>query len=803
MSAYRDSKVLNVFLASPGDLIDERRIAHEVADELNLSMGRQLNWRIELLGWEDTLPGFFRPQEKINEDVDRCELFAGMLWKRWGQPTGAGRYQSGFEEEFERAVQRRERENFPEIWLFFKTIDEDARRDPGEQLKRVIDFREKIVERKIIKFSEFTSPADWEKLFRKSLTSYLLELSRKEGSLALRELPTAAPGAPAMDSIAQPDETERTSSEDKNAKKAIHSLNAVTKALEAGALAFNSTSELNESDLARITALASAFLSVRFPTELLGVHQVNLLYKFHGEITLTAKEWSVAVRSSFGSNSKLVPVWFWIRPTAKVSKYLLDLVISDASHAVRVGATRTIRELGLRYSARDKRALFQGITTYYDEDVAKQILIWLGQHGAASDQWFLEQIRNNQPSLKNEIERTRAQILARDNPSHVITCITANDVDAPDSLVRELTAGIDLAPLKSLIAHKSANVRKFAARALAQHELLSKEDALQLFDDSNQDVRIVGISSAIAQRIPVKPKTIRDKVQSLGLLSLGDSSAEALVRQSFENFEYSELTSYLSWNGMDAPLAYEVLATNHFQTFEITLRQDLHENFERYHRKWRDDLTNLGETGKSIIADYQREGLNDFIRKKFLIAALRGLAANGSKSDTDLVKAHLGSSDSSVLAAIAQFLGRTGDRNDINTLLEMASKTWTHTDEFLSYVYKLSDDPIVLVVNDATHIRLRAKFLSLLSDDEFRKLRGKWIALLLSDDPEFRKQTVRRIATLTTRAMRRRILDEYLSREIYYYDVVFWMDRLSYAPRAWTLAFLTSLERDIKNPFAE
>jgi Domain of unknown function (DUF4062) len=115
---YHDIKTINLFLASPGDLGEERRCAKRAVEEVNLSVGRQINWRVELFGWEDTMPGFYRPQSRINEDVDRCDLFVGMLWKRWGQPPGDSNYQSGFEEEFERAKERRNREGRPEIWLF-------------------------------------------------------------------------------------------------------------------------------------------------------------------------------------------------------------------------------------------------------------------------------------------------------------------------------------------------------------------------------------------------------------------------------------------------------------------------------------------------------------------------------------------------------------------------------------------------------------------------------------------------------------------------------------------------------------
>ncbi len=81
--------------------------------------------------WEDTLPGYGRPQGIIKKDVERCDLFIGLLWSRWGSQTGS--YSSGFEEEFELARERRRSAGSPEIWLCFKKIDPDQVNDPGEQ----------------------------------------------------------------------------------------------------------------------------------------------------------------------------------------------------------------------------------------------------------------------------------------------------------------------------------------------------------------------------------------------------------------------------------------------------------------------------------------------------------------------------------------------------------------------------------------------------------------------------------------------------------------------------------------------
>src|ERR1041384_366200 len=139
MAAHPTRKVLTVFLASPGDVVAERKIAREVVDEINDTYSRTWGWHTELLGWEDTLPGVGRPQERINVEVDACDLFVGILWKRWGSPTG--KLDSGFHEEFERARVRFNQTGKPERWLFFKQVEPNQLRDPGPQLKRVQDFR--------------------------------------------------------------------------------------------------------------------------------------------------------------------------------------------------------------------------------------------------------------------------------------------------------------------------------------------------------------------------------------------------------------------------------------------------------------------------------------------------------------------------------------------------------------------------------------------------------------------------------------------------------------------------------------
>ena len=74
-------KLYRVFIASPGDLADERKALRDVVERINGICARETDWRIELLGWEDTLPGAGRPQELINADLEKLIYLSGAFGK--------------------------------------------------------------------------------------------------------------------------------------------------------------------------------------------------------------------------------------------------------------------------------------------------------------------------------------------------------------------------------------------------------------------------------------------------------------------------------------------------------------------------------------------------------------------------------------------------------------------------------------------------------------------------------------------------------------------------------------------------
>lgn len=100
--AYQ-AQVLPIMIASPGDMLDARRVVRDVIHEWNYVHSLPTNLVLMPVGWEThaspDLSG--RPQEIINERVLKdCDLLIGLFWTKLGTPTGKAA--SGSVEEIER-----------------------------------------------------------------------------------------------------------------------------------------------------------------------------------------------------------------------------------------------------------------------------------------------------------------------------------------------------------------------------------------------------------------------------------------------------------------------------------------------------------------------------------------------------------------------------------------------------------------------------------------------------------------------------------------------------------------------------
>lgn len=173
-----DLKGYKVFIASPGGLQDERKAFRDALFEFNDAHAVQKGAMFLPVGWEDTPGGMGRAQEKINEQVRTCDYCIVLFYNWWGMaPAKDGAFSSGTEEEFDVAVRCRKDPEMPmrEVVIFFKGVEASQRADPGPQLSKVLQFKQKLEEDREHLYENFDDVRSFEQKLNRLLGKWLRE----------------------------------------------------------------------------------------------------------------------------------------------------------------------------------------------------------------------------------------------------------------------------------------------------------------------------------------------------------------------------------------------------------------------------------------------------------------------------------------------------------------------------------------------------------------------------------------------------------------------------------------------------
>lgn len=142
----RTCRLLQIFVASPSDVAEERKIVQEVINEFNLTQRNNCDVLLELIKFEThTRPSFGADaQSVINSQIgDEYDVLLGIMWGQFGSPTN--RAESGTEEEFNRAYSRlKSSPGSVEIMFYFKEAGIAPSKMVPEQLAKVQEFKKLI-----------------------------------------------------------------------------------------------------------------------------------------------------------------------------------------------------------------------------------------------------------------------------------------------------------------------------------------------------------------------------------------------------------------------------------------------------------------------------------------------------------------------------------------------------------------------------------------------------------------------------------------------------------------------------------
>ncbi|HLA63726.1 MAG TPA: tetratricopeptide repeat protein, partial [Rhodothermales bacterium] len=171
VTAYR------VFIASPGGLLEDRKLVKEILREYNETEGIDRGVQFVAVDWEGNLGGVGRPQALINEQVRECDYFVCLFHDRWGMSPGADgvekypRYSSGTEEEFYVALDayRDYACAMKQLVVCFKAVEPEKMANPDRQLQKVLRFKKKLETERLVLFRTFDEARALERILRQNL----------------------------------------------------------------------------------------------------------------------------------------------------------------------------------------------------------------------------------------------------------------------------------------------------------------------------------------------------------------------------------------------------------------------------------------------------------------------------------------------------------------------------------------------------------------------------------------------------------------------------------------------------------
>ncbi len=177
------NKILKVYIASPRDMVVERKILREVISGLNEGvLMKRLGLAFEVSTWEDVFSPTEQSQEIINRLINECDLLFGIFYKRYDALSGSKESKSL--EEFLSAYDLWKTLKKPHIMFYFEEVKFSSLKDvEASGLDKVYRLKGKIEKAKILFVDEFSAPYEFCEKIYNSLEQWIRETVNKNGRL--------------------------------------------------------------------------------------------------------------------------------------------------------------------------------------------------------------------------------------------------------------------------------------------------------------------------------------------------------------------------------------------------------------------------------------------------------------------------------------------------------------------------------------------------------------------------------------------------------------------------------------------
>ena len=703
---------------------------------------------------------------------------------------------------------RRANSGSPEIALFFKEIPKEFMEDPGGDLKRVLEFKEKLIAEKEILFKEFPTVRELEPLVRKKVIAYVNSVRAADAASEPKEVK-----AKPTDS-----EPEKENGEKKNLDSSPFSAedfafleNFVDRIGRKDAMA-----DLSASDVARFRLLANSISKPGNEEMALGVHDINILFSARtGGVKLSKRETIRLARLGFRHlSNENVPLWCWY---SDLSHSRLDIAfvssfVVGTSDDEKVGAFSVLGALE-RELPKDNGHIKRKdiLDAWFSEKSSARVrsaaLEYLTKMGTAEDYAVAKKEYDGSDlgTSRKALECMVGILLRTGQRNSAQQLVLESQFGSLDAdILQAVLDGFENVETEKLLRgleHLNAEVRLRALKVLLGRDSLNEEMVERLSGDTNALVR----NEAITALLKLGRSFTEEEVKKI-LITEGDSDKkgeEFFARyqlESLKQFSEKELTRKVEISLILDDDAYFVRVERYFAKHVKELRRDIDDTFKAYfEERIRRVETSFGDSSDSKDLVKKIKGSEDLHRKRPTRQGLDILCRAGKSEDLQRIRSNLQGGYTGASKADAKYLGKYGEWTDIlllsNVEVEMLSVPQAalladYYEDFQGEVAKAilrisRGNPVSELFALEMPAVILKKTIELCAKSRFSKISHDTLfGFLNHESPDVRKAaSIKAVQTFSVKQIKS-ILREYVSGDKYrYYNVIHWLDLGASMPR--------------------
>nr|WP_323777237.1 hypothetical protein [Amylibacter sp.] len=674
-------KVIRIFIGSPGGLDAERQAAHDVIESVNRSHSERWGCHLKLLGWESAIPGYVRPQSKINEDLDRCDYFLGVLWDKWGsRPSNdIDGYTSGFEEEFVRAKKRIEDGLMRDMAIYFKDVEVPQGMEPGEEIKKVLTFRTQCIDEKRVFFKGFENVQD----FRDVVRAKLEEIGWQETEI-FRQIDQ------------QKGQSENTPSRDERSEEPVAQEEWLIEdeAREFLSNMLQRTPEWEATmahEIARIRLIASALTRSGNDDTYLGNHDANKIFQSMRDKNLSAQEIRALNDCGLvGFEHQNVPLWRWIAKGADEGDLFgrTSLLATVGNEREKKNSIEVLEIADQPIPVVDglldkKQVLESWLSDDTNNQVFEAVVSFLSSNADVEDIPLLEEVAANcSLHRRGKIEAAIIGILSQSSPNIAIERLVENDVDAVgERVVKALFASPQSLPTETMAKCLSAKqdiVRHRAAQILFERDEIVLDVAETLLTDSNFEIRLVAaetlkkLGKELGDEVVKNALTIVKKTSGFGLFQRTETDAthhDRYLSNRLAELSFAALQQRIAEAGVFDHRELSALYSKFTSKVQHEIRENLVDGFAAHFDAAIKKQVDAGKLDPDTVSRVRK--LEEFQRKQLCTQALTAFCGIGKAKDLDLVRTTLDGYEVEATENILNFLARFGNWSDIERIKKL------------------------------------------------------------------------------------------------------------------------------------